>query len=195
MRWGMSVIRILIVILLAALTGVTNAQPQTELPNFDQTNTVYPTAVHDHDDESIDPYLGGLTLKQTDLRLPGPGGFDLDVVRAYNSARVAREGLAENDSYTPKPLGWTVHFGRMLVRYRVCSGSINTNEMPLLETPDGQRRLVWGVSQTGSPVMMTQDLWSVICSGAGYLVTSPDGTRYDMQFMETTGTTTCPNAV
>lgn len=167
-----------------------------KLPDFEAWSAVYSTAVQDSDGESVDPFLGALSLQNVDLAMPGAGGFDLKVVRAYNSSRVAREHRAENDPFTPKPLGWTMHFGRMLVRNRVCSGPnlyANINYMPLLEMPDGKRRLVWGVSQTGSPAMMTADNWSVICSGNGYLVTSPDGTRYDMQYGQVTGATLCPN--
>jgi YD repeat-containing protein len=181
---------------LLACAANAGAQSGTALPNFEQTEAPLHASVQDHDDESIDPFLGSLRLQNVDLHLPGNGGFDLKVVRAYNSGRVAREHRAEDDPYTPKPLGWTVHFGRLLVRIKSCTGSTtDTNFMPLLETPDGTRRLAWAVQQTGSPPMMTSDNWGVQCSGAGFLVTAPDGTRYDMQYVHSSGYTNCPDPV
>ncbi len=182
-------------LMLAASSAISFAQqPQSPLPNFDQIHASAPAVISDHDNEVIEPYLGSLRLSSVDLRIEGPGGFDLEVVRSYNSARVGRNWIPDHDAHTSKPVGWTMHFGRLLVRYRNCNGSAsNTNFMPMLETADGKRRLVWAVTQAGSPPMMTSDNWSVACNGSGYVVFSPDGRRYDMQHVHPGGLTTCPN--
>ena len=36
-------------------------------------------------EENIDLFTGNLTLKNLDIHLPGPNGFDLDIWRVYNS--------------------------------------------------------------------------------------------------------------
>lgn len=36
-------------------------------------------------EENIDLFTGNLTLKNLDINLPGPNGFDLNIWRVYNS--------------------------------------------------------------------------------------------------------------
>lgn len=135
--------------------------------------------------EHIDPFTGALQLHYVDINLPGNGGFDLKVIRSYNSAVV--------DPYTPDTsesqadisgVGWTIHFGRILQSTsKLCRHfplqTVTGN--PVLELPDGSKQILTFTGQE-SPVMLTTRRWRAECDAAGktLIVYSPDGTRYDM---------------
>lgn len=162
-------------------------------PDFGHTH-MRSSIVLSTDDERVDPHLGSLRLTYVDMVLPGNGGLDIVVQRTYDSGRVAKDGFAHLPSYTPQPLGWTVHFGRVLVRRRTCSDigvGNSTDDLPMLEMPDGSKRLGYFGTASGYRTFITPDRWSVECTDAGYLVISPNGTKYYMEYAAEVGWTNC----
>jgi hypothetical protein len=67
-----------------------NAGAQEVIPDFYKDPGLYPNRsyVNQSFGEHIDPFTGALQLHYVDLHLPGNGGFDLKVIRSYNSAAV-----------------------------------------------------------------------------------------------------------
>jgi hypothetical protein len=181
-----------LVIAVAPVVVAAADQVVSPIPDFQQSNETSPFELNDSEDEAIDSHLGALRLAYTDMEIPGNAGFNLKVVRSYSSSRLKSGGHADMGPYTPKPLGWAVHFGRIYAMNRRCEdGGTSINYAPLLETPDGNRR--WGMftDSANLPKMMTQDRWSISCSGSGYVAIAPDGTRFDMQKVTTLGWVEC----
>src|SRR3982751_5344207 len=109
--------------------------------------------------EHIDPFTGALQLHYADFRLPGNGGFDLAVVRSYNSASVNETNPAAYDGNAG--IGWSIHFGRVLNKGSIlpCSQStfgIDTLKNPVLELQDGSRQVL---NYTGSTPFMLTTQW------------------------------------
>ena len=136
------------------------------------------------------PFTGSLQHHYVDLYLPGNGGFDLKVVRSYNSTSIDPLDPAAYESLAG--LGWTIHFGRVLkTKDTIC---LNVNDLtvadnPVLELPDGSRQLLAFTGST-APLMLTTQRWRADCSGAGTGLTvySPDGTQYEMTKAVNVGT-------
>lgn len=162
------------------------AQAQEVIPDFYKEPGINPNRsyVNQNFNEHIDPFTGSLQLHYVDLHLPGNGGFDLQVVRSYNSASVDSLNPARYEGLAG--VGWNVHFGRLLKKdTAICStlGATVANN-PVIETPDGGRQLLAVTGQT-SPLMLTTQRWRADClgAGAGLSVYAPDGTRYDMDHL------------
>lgn len=161
------------------LTGLANAQEV--IPDFYKAPGVDPNRgyVNQSFAEHIDPFTGALQLHYVDIHLPGNGGFDLSVVRSYNSSGVNFLNPATYQGIAG--VGWTIHFGRVLKKdLSVCGpGAISVANNPVLELPDGSRQLL---AYTGTaPLALTAQRWRADCAaGGGLLVYSPEGTRYDM---------------
>lgn len=159
---------------------------QEVIPDFYKDPGIQPNRsyVNQGFGEFIDPFTGALQLHYVDIHLPGNGGFDLKVVRSYNSTSVEPTNPALHESLAG--VGWNIHFGRVL-KSRETSICFNKNSQtiadnPVLELPDGSRQLL-AFTGTTAPLLITTQRWRADCitSGAGGLaVTSPDGTRYDM---------------
>lgn len=146
----------------------------------------------EHGNEVIDPFSGSLNMSYVDMQLPGNGGFDLNLVRAYSSSSVA----ASETSDTMAHLGWTMHFGRVLKvnNSNPCANNlgVSVKENPVLELPDGSRQILAFTGQQ-TPLLLSTQRWRVDCATtSGVIVYSPDGTRYDMSQAVTSGTQTFP---
>lgn len=169
---------------------------QEVIPDFYQEPGIQQNRAYfgQHFAEHIDPFTGGLKLSYVDVRVPGNGGLDIEVVRSYSSGSVDPTNPA---AYTAgggnlAGVGWTVHFGRVLKKTTNASdlcANLNTltvEDNPTLETPDGSRHLlVWvpGASSSSSPMALTNDRWRADCvvsATGGMKIYSPDGLRYDM---------------
>lgn len=139
--------------------------------------------VNDSSGESIDPFSGTLHLVNTDLVIPGNGGLDIVVQRAYTNVQRSLGGR------TPTGIGWTMHFGRVLsngnLNFCLTSGS-DVSDNPLFEQPDGSRQIL-ALSSTDN-VTMTKERWVGGCKldDLGniipeiYIVISPAGVKYEM---------------
>jgi YD repeat-containing protein len=158
---------------------------QEVIPDFYREPGLYPNRsyVNQGFNEQIDPFTGSLQQHYVDLSIPGNGGFDLKVVRSYNSASVDPLNPAAYESLAG--LGWTIHFGRVLKSKEttIClnKNALTVTDNPVLELPDGSRQLLAFTGST-SPLMLTTQRWRADCLGAGtgLSVFSPDGTQYDM---------------
>lgn len=160
---------------------------QESLPDFYQEPGRYPNRdyINQHATENVDPFTGALQIHSVDIHLPGNGGFDLQVVRSFNSNRLNPLNPADLHYASLSGVGWTVHFGRVLKKgnTNVCvntDGGTAIGDNPVLELPDGSRQVL-AFTPTGSPLMMTTQRWRADCiPGAGLAVYSPEGIRYDM---------------
>jgi len=105
--------------------------------------------------ESIDTFTGRLTLSYRDAVIPGDGGFNLPIVRRYQSIQTDNIGFVDptNDVFG---YGWDIHFGR--IRYAqlglFCDGSffnVNTNGNPSFEDPEGNSHLLLVTNDITAP--------------------------------------------
>jgi RHS repeat-associated protein len=180
--------RLLICCFALMLFGVAAAvRAQDVLPDFYKDPGIYPNRdyVNQHVSEHVDPFTGALQIHSTDVFLPGNGGFDLKVIRSYNSSRINPLNPADLNNTSLAGMGWTVHFGRV-IRGRdalVCVNADNgtaIGDNPVIELPDGSRQVLAFTGLT-SPLMLTTQRWRADClNGTGLSVYSPDGVRYDM---------------
>jgi len=141
--------------------------------------------------EHIDPFSGNLSITHTDLVVPGNGGLDIVINRVYNSLQET-VGL---QSVTG--VGWTIHFGRIVVSSsnasKICNQgtlSVSTTDNPSLELSDGSRKLLVLSTNQANAYLVTKDNWKAECNspGEGLVVTSPSGTQYIMDQFEFNGT-------
>ena len=171
---------------------------QEVIPDFYKDPGLNPNRnyINQNFSEHIDPFTGALQLHYVDIFIPGNGGFDLKVIRSYNSASVDGMNPASYESLAG--LGWTIHYGRVLKARdtSVCS-NINATSVadnPVIELPDGSRQLLAFTGGT-APLALTTQRWRADCNTSGSTlglnVYSPDGMRYDMtQLVNVTGGTT-----
>jgi YD repeat-containing protein len=148
------------------------------IPSFYQEPGLSPGRdyVNQHASEHIDPFTGKVQWHFTDLFIPGNGGMDLAIQRSYSSL---------DDKFpeaSPAGYGWTMHFGRVLRKFSdgsVCTLGRTAPHNPVLEMPHGGRQILYEALDGMS--FITTNFWKAECNGEGYLsVTSPEGTRYDM---------------
>jgi len=181
--------RSVVAVFFAALCAFAHVAPAQEaLPDFYKDPGIYPNRdyVNQHVTENVDPFTGALQIHSTDVYLPGAGGFDLKVVRSFNSTRINPTNPADLSTSSLAGMGWTVHFGRVLKNRNtfICLNSDSgtaIGDNPVIELPDGSRQVL-AFTPTGSPLMLTTQRWRAECIGAGtgLAVYSPDGVRYDM---------------
>jgi RHS repeat-associated protein len=181
---------------LAAGLVALGALAQEALPDFYKDPGINPNRdyVNQHVTEHVDPFTGSLQIHSTDVFIPGTGGFDLKVVRSYNSNRVNGTNPADLNTSSLAGMGWTVHFGRVL-KNRNTNICLNTNgavisDNPVIELPDGSRQAL-AFTASGTPLMLTTQRWKAECrnvglgGGNGLDVYSPDGIKYEMTWMVT----------
>ncbi|MCS4295487.1 YD repeat-containing protein [Comamonas sp. BIGb0152] len=159
---------------------------QEVIPDLYKDPGLYPNRdyVNQNVSENIDPFTGSLQRQYVDLHIPGNGGFDLKVIRSYNSSSVEPLNPAAYDSSSGAGVGWSIHFGRVLKNKdtTICFNK-NTQTVadnPVLELPDGSRQLL-AFTGSASPLMLTTQRWRADCINSGGLrVFSPDGVQYEM---------------
>lgn len=125
--------------------------------------------------ESIDPFSGALNLVYSDIFIPGPGGFDLRLVRAYSSANIRFDGPSSIAGF-----GWTMHFGRVLLTGTgtpCTNNQVSVRSNPVLELPDGSRQLLYYTRST--PLVLTTARWKGDCVAGVFVMYSPEGVRYE----------------
>jgi RHS repeat-associated protein len=140
--------------------------------------------------ETVDHFTGTLRIVQEDLFLPGKGGLDLRIVRAYSSRIWGRADgidaeplLAEKD---PSPLGygWSIHMGRLQRPFATgqptaCGGG----DYPVYEAPDGTARTFYPLPG-GFTRFVSRDSWKLDtqCTtqrGPGACITTTTGDRLE----------------
>lgn len=148
------------------------------IPDFYRTSNIEQSRdTINQEQENIDPFTGVLQRQYVDFSVPGNGGFDLKIIRSYNSG----QGDNVSDNSGSLGLGWSIHFGKVLINSTntLCgSAFVSVLKNPVLETPDGNRQLL---SYNTSNNLLTNQRWKGICrSGGGIDIYSPNGTRYEM---------------
>ncbi|MGH8510488.1 MAG: hypothetical protein ACREU8_03635, partial [Gammaproteobacteria bacterium] len=137
--------------------------------------------------EHIDPFSGTLQHRYVDVHVPGNGGLDLKVTRVYTSPQ---EALGVR---TVTGAGWTMHFGRVVIPTdytdTLCLQdlyAVSTKDNPSIEFPDGGRELLVLDAVHGT-YLITKSGWRALCngSGQGLILTSPTGTVYTMDALNT----------
>lgn len=172
--------------------SVASALAQEVIPDFYNEPGLQKnrSSVNQHFSEHIDPFTGALQLHYVDVRVPGNGGFDIDVVRSYNSTSVDPLNPAAYSAVQGSlaGLGWTIQFGRVLKKTTnaadLCSNmnAMSVADNPVIELPDGSRQLLAFTGST-SPLAITAQRWRADCASGGsggMVVYSPSGVRYDM---------------
>lgn len=144
--------------------------------------------------EIIDPYSGRVSLRYVDLKIPGPAGLDIEVIRSYHALSGPPTAAYDLDGdRTIFGVGWDIGFGRI---HRPTSGGpcrtgrARADRSPVLELPGGERKVLFDTTRGEPFELVSSDRWRATCiqstheSGgisyvdAGYLVTSPQGLRY-----------------
>ncbi len=141
--------------------------------------------------EHVDPFSGNLSVVQTDIHLPGNGGLDLNITRAYNSAIWGRRdlttpGFIQMYEASPLGIGWSMHMG--ILRNPRGNGS-SSNWMPnnpVFELPDGSQQ-VFFKDKNNTTRFISKDFWTMSVSYPGvnqdvYTITASDGTVYTAEF-------------
>ena len=92
-------------------------------------------------EENVNTFNGNLTLKYTDISIPGPNGMNVNIYRIYNS-KLYRDshsvtpgalGSMQQDPESWVGLGWSMHMGR------VHGFDPPSSEIPIsIEFPDGR---------------------------------------------------------
>lgn len=134
--------------------------------------------------EYIDRFTGRVQLHHVDLELPGNGGFDLKVERAYNFTKYRGEpdGLGQPNAFG---IDWDISYGRIyknegdLCARRAPTSSI---ENPVLELPDGSKQTLYYHADQKPALYTTKNNWIANCSadGLGLIVKAPNGFTYEM---------------
>lgn len=128
--------------------------------------------------EHIDPFSGKVQLQHVDMVLPGEGGFDIVIKRAYASL--------DNRWPEPDAVGgaWVQHFGRVIrnANMGICQHVLGAINLPVLELPDGSRHVLYSdIYPNDGWDFITKSNWRAKCHSQGGLwVHSPDGTVYEM---------------
>jgi RHS repeat-associated protein len=181
---------------MVAIAGAAGAQEV--IPDFYKDPGIYQNRsyVNQSFNEHIDPFTGALQLHYVDVHVPGNGGFDLNIVRSYNSAAVNETNPSTYRGSLG--VGWTLHFGRVLHKSSTlpCSGNVfglDVLNNPVIELPDGGTQLLTYSGST-SPLMITSQRWRADCAagGGGLVVFSPAGVRYDMTQQVNLGSGSAP---
>ena len=94
---------------------------QSVVPDFYKDPGLYPNRdyLNQSVNEHIDPFTGSLQIHAVDLRVPGNGGLDIDIVRSYNSVGVDTSNPA---TYFGNAFGAVRYDGRCkFLRLHICS--------------------------------------------------------------------------
>ena len=172
-------------ILCSAATPLSHAQEV--IPDYYREPGLNPNRGYQnqHFSEYIDPFTGKLKLTYVDAHIPGNGGLDINVVRAYTSPDGQASGA---DPRLTTGYGWTMHFGRLLRVGATNPGQCtnqnptSTIDNPVFERQTGERQLLFQANATydngGAFTWFTTDFWQGRCASGAVTLHSPDGTRY-----------------
>ncbi|MEQ1591030.1 MAG: RHS repeat-associated core domain-containing protein [Thiobacillaceae bacterium] len=171
-----------VLVFLALALGVGTVSAATPV-YYEPGINPYREQISQDDIESVDSYTGILKVRNSDLLLPGNGGLDIKILRAYDSANVVGLGLGSS-LLSPMGNGWTFHFGALNGAY-VCQPNLNSStSRPVLDLPDGSHyKLLLAPAGLGH-LYVSKEGWVADCANApdsgGLIITSPDGVRYEM---------------
>ena len=125
--------------------------------------------VNQHFNEHIDPFGGTLQLKYTDMVIPGNGGMDIRINRSY----VSLHDQSDLGAYKTSGTGWTMHFGRVLVKAptptdaisNICQDNVSdaqtSKDNPYIEFADGGRELLLREPSGSNAYLISQSNWKM----------------------------------
>lgn len=136
--------------------------------------------------ETIDTFSGKLSLSYTDGIIPGAAGFDLPIIRRYETIQADAAGFKDrsNDVYG---VGWDVHFGRIKAASSggtFCDGTFfnfKTNSNPSFEDSSGGSHLLVVTNDISNSAgdMTSRNNHRVKCNSDGtILITTSKGINY-----------------
>ncbi|MBI4228790.1 MAG: hypothetical protein HY693_03605, partial [Deltaproteobacteria bacterium] len=146
--------------------------------------------------EYVNIFSGNLLLTNTDIILPGNGGFDLKIQRTYNSKLFAAFTSIDNPTISGLTLGslglgWDVHFGR-ISDYGLTV--VNDPNEFFLQMPDGSIHPIYSnehpnINSHVNSAYITEDFWIIDYDQANdrYIMTLTDGTVYTFSRRVTNG--------
>jgi RHS repeat-associated protein len=174
----MRYVRITLTMATAMLVGGAIAHAQTEYsaPKFDEARAFDALLPQ----ETVDLFNGALQLTYRDIHLPGPNGFDLDIIRWYNSKINQKNTSCVTQSFeeTSLGIGWHIHLGR------ITGGTGNGRRV---ELPGGIQETFYDQATISVPTnaLLSRNYWlleeNVFVpdeTGAHDVVTSPAGIKY-----------------
>src|SRR5882724_11128122 len=133
--------------------------------------------------ERVDLFSGALILSFRDVHIPGPAGFDLDVIRWYNSKINIKNSSCVTVQFeeTSLGIGWYMHLGRLYVN-PLTGGEPQFR----LELPGGQQEEFFGQATVAVPAnaLVSRNAWilqknKLLPDGKMYHVAiSPAGIEY-----------------
>jgi RHS repeat-associated protein len=162
-------------------SGTPRANSEYATPNFDPEHD----GTHVSEAQRVDTYSGALTVTHVDISLPGPGGFDLEIIRTYSSKiwQWDANHLVKTGEETTVGIGWRLDMGRL---FEVPSG-IDPGAAYVLELPNRGHvpfytddtlfvpNAEW-VSLDGTWALRNDDCLEA--PGTCLIATAPDGTEY-----------------
>ncbi len=133
--------------------------------------------------DSIDSFTGAVQLSQTDLYAPGEGGMGIAITRHYRSLGRPRSDVNFRGERSPNGIGWIMHFGRVISPNGSpsCNASQGDNlsrNNSVWESREGSAQALLPALSTWEHDLITKGMWVADCISGGYVVISPDGTRY-----------------
>lgn len=169
-----------------ANSGWVRAEDVAIMPDYYNEAGISDTRQEDsaHFNEKIDPFTGSVQWHHVDLAIPGNGGFDLKLIRSYNSSLITPSDQigSFNGGNRPYGVGWQMHLGKIIVKSdsKACSNTIvSTIDNPVLELPDGSSH-VFSFTSNANAKVMTANRWKVECLNGETTLYAPDGTKYLM---------------
>lgn len=178
-----------ILLVLAFVSGVAAAEDEQRDFYSEPGTNPFASGAGQDSTETIDPFSGNIQLTYVDMLIPGRGGLDIKITRAYNVPQ-------EPPTYgNPFGYGWDMHFfGRITIPSgyagELCgSGPVgmgDSSDNPSIEMPYGGREILVQSSILNDGTYVTKSNWKAECinvqnPGQGLVVTSPDGTKYYMR--------------
>lgn len=138
----------------------------------------------------IDPFSGSLQLPHVDLIVPGNAGMDIVLKRQYRSLAKVTSELAYKGERTSTGIGWQLHFGRVLtpLNQPFCNAyqdNLKSSKNSVFEAPDGSKHALLPAVSTFGHAMISKSLWVADCTNNGYVIRSPDGTKYYAEYRQT----------
>ena len=156
--------------------SLAHAQSEYSSPRFDEARAFDGLLPQ----ETIDLFNGGLSLTYRDIHLPGPNGFDLDIIRWYNSKINQKNTSCVTQDFeeTSLGIGWHIHLGR------ITGGTGSGRRM---ELPGGIQETFYDQVSISVPTnaKISRNYWILEENifvpdelGAHDVVTSPAGIKY-----------------
>lgn len=137
--------------------------------------------------DRVDPYTGELVVRHVDARIPGNGGFDLELARVYASK-------ARWSAHSPYGPGWRMEFGSVTGATNACDVH-DEPETIGVALPDGGRVRLYRTDATPGARYLGRDRWSATCEGSLLFLHTPQGETWEMGSVSESNDGTPPDSL